>query len=137
MKNPAVKNFSTKDLLGMVEHKKYLEYGKNDYLFKENEAVGGVYFLLAGKVEITNKDTEGIESGLYEIKAPDIICLQSILEEEYHSNSAVASEKCKVCFVPKIALKKLIEDNSAAALNIMRMLCLKINKIENRILGAS
>jgi hypothetical protein len=59
--------------------------------------------------------------------------MHSILEEELHSNSALASEKCRVCIVPKLALKKLIKDNSNAAFNIMRMFCLKINKIENQL----
>jgi CRP/FNR family transcriptional regulator len=133
MKNPIKKNFSANDLLSMVGHKKYREFSKNDYLFKENEAVGGVFFLLSGEVEITKKNTAGTETRLYVTRAPDIICMHSILEEELHSNSALASEKCRVCIVPKLALKKLIKDNSIAAFNIMRMFCLKINKIENQL----
>jgi CRP-like cAMP-binding protein len=135
MKNAFLKNFSANDLLEMINHKKYCEYDKGKYLFREKEVINGVYFLLSGKVNITKTDSYGKDSILYNIKAPDIICLHTIMEEEFHPNSALALEKCKVYFVSKKALRKLIEDNSIAALNIMRMLCLKINKIENQLSG--
>jgi hypothetical protein len=66
------------------------------------------------------------------IKAPDIVCLHSIMEEEFHVHSAVAAVDSMVCFVRKMNSKNTAQ-NTNIAFNMMKMLCLKINVIENQI----
>jgi CRP/FNR family transcriptional regulator len=121
------------ELLELAENKQFLALSRNDRLFLENEKVKGVYFLLSGKIKIVKSDSENKDSVLYLIKAPDIICLHSILEEEYHIHTAVAAADSMVCFVPKKEFEKILANNMNIAFNMMKMLCLKINIIENQI----
>jgi CRP/FNR family transcriptional regulator len=121
------------ELLELAKTKQFFALNKNDKLFLENEHVKGVYFLLSGKIKITKKDFELNDSVLYMIKAPDIVCLHSIMEEEFHVHSAVAAVDSMVCFVPKKEFEKILAQNMTIAFNMMKMLCLKINVIENQI----
>lgn len=121
------------ELLEIAENKQFIALSRNDRLFVENEKVKGVYFLLSGKVKIIKSDSENKDSVLYLIKAPDIICLHSIMEEEFHIHTAVAAIDSMVCFVPKREFDKILANNTNIAFNMMKMLCLKINVIENQI----
>jgi CRP/FNR family transcriptional regulator len=121
------------ELLELAKTKQFFALNRNDTLFLEDEHVKGVYFLLSGKIKITKKDNEANNSVLYMIKAPDIVCLHSIMEEEFHVHSAVAAVDSMVCFVPKNEFEKILAQNTNIAFNMMKMLCLKINVIENQI----
>ena len=121
------------ELLELAKTKQFFALNRNDTLFLEDEHVKGVYFLLSGKVKITKKDSEANNSVLYMIKAPDIVCLHSIMEEEYHVHSAISAVDSMVCFVPKDEFEKILAQNTNIAFNMMKMLCLKINGIENQI----
>ena len=126
-------NDKINQLLNLAENKQFIALTKDDVLFRENEPVKGVYFLLTGKIKTIKKDIENKESILYLIKSPDIVCLHSIMEEDYHLHTAVAACDSMVCFIPKDEFEKILAQNMEIALNMMKMLCLKINGIENQI----
>lgn len=121
------------ELIEIAHDKQLIALSRNDTLFLENEKVKGVYFLLSGKIKIVKKDANKKESILYLIKAPDIICIHSVMEEEFHLHTAIASTDSMVCFVPKTEFEKILAANMNIAFNVMKMLCLKINVIENQI----
>jgi len=121
------------ELLELAEDKHYISLSKNDVLFRENEPIKGVYFLLTGRIKITKAGTDNAESTLYIINPPDIICFHSVMEEEYHIHTAVADTNSMICFVPKKELEKILAKNANIAFNLMKLLCLKINVIENQI----
>ena len=121
------------ELLELAEDKHFISLSGNDVLFHENEPIKGVYFLLSGRIKITKSCPENMESTLYIITPPDIICLHSVMEDEYHMHTAVADTDSRVCFVPKKELEKILAENANIAFNLMKLLCLKINVIENQI----
>lgn len=127
------KNSNISELLELAEEKHFIALSKNDVLFNENEPVKGVYFLLSGRIKITRAGSENKESILYIITPPDIVCLHSALEEDFHINTASAESDSVVCFVPKKEFKKILEKNINASFNMMKMLCLKINTIHHQI----
>jgi CRP-like cAMP-binding protein len=132
-KNLLADNSKFNEFLELAKNKQYIALSRNDRLFSENEEVKGVYFLLSGKMRIVKLDSENKESLLYLIKAPDIICLHSVLEEKFHIHSAVAASDSMVCFVQKTDFEKILASNMNIAFSVMKMLCSKINVIENQI----
>lgn len=128
-----IKNNNINQLLNLARKKQFIALSKDDVLFRENEPVKGVYFLLTGKIKTIKKDTNGNESILFLIKSPDIVCLHSIMEEDYHLHTAVALCDSMVCYVPKDEFENILAQNMEIALNMMKMLCLRINGIENQI----
>lgn len=121
------------ELLELAVDKHYISLSKNNVLFHENEPIKGVYFLLTGRIRITKEGADNTESTLYAINPPDIICLHSVMEEEYHMHTAVADSDSMVCYVPKKELEKILAKNANIAFNLMKLLCSKINVIENQI----
>lgn len=132
-KTITTKNPNINELLEMADDKHYFALSKNDVLFKENERIKGVYFLLSGKIKIAKSGSGTGESILYFIKPPDIICLHSVIEDKFHANSASAVSDSMVCFIPNREFKKILAKNVNAAFNLMKMLCFKINVINNQI----
>lgn len=124
---------SIKELLDLAEDKRYISLSGNEVLFYEKEPIKGVYFLLSGRIKITKSCSDKEESILYLINPPDIVCLHSIMEEEYHMHTAVADTDSMICFVPKTELEKILAKNANIAFNLMKLLCFKINVIENQI----
>jgi CRP-like cAMP-binding protein len=132
-KNTASRNTNIKELIDLAKDKKFIALSKNQVLFREREPVRGVYFLLTGKIEITKTNSDSKESILYIIKSPDIICLHSIMEEDFHIHTAKAAHDSMICFIPREEFEKILSQNVKIAFNMMKMLCLKINVIENQI----
>jgi CRP-like cAMP-binding protein len=127
------RNANINQLIELAKCKKFIELSKNQVLFREGEPVKGVYFLLTGKIEISYKNSDNTQSVLYTIKSPDIIGLHSIMEEDFYIHTAIAVSDSMICFMPKEEFERILAQNSKIALNLMKMLCLKITVIQNQI----
>jgi len=121
------------EFIDALESKQFFNFSEGETLFKEGEDVKGVYCLLSGKVKIINRNTDNSESILYNAHSPDIFCLYSILNAEKYETSAIAASDVKVCFIPKKEFMKIVFENSKFTLSLMRIICSKINRIENQI----
>lgn len=119
--------------LDSLESNQFLNFKEGEYLFKKNENVKGIYCLLSGKVKVVNEKTDKLESVLYYANSPDIFCLYSILNEEKYETSAIAMGDVKVCYIPKKDFMKIMLENNKFTLSLMRIICSKINRIENQI----
>jgi CRP/FNR family transcriptional regulator len=128
-----MKSFPINDFIESSENKKYLTFNQNEILFKEKNPVKGIFCLLEGKIKVTQKNSEGGDTILYNASAPDIFCLYSILNEENYQHSAVALTELKVCFIPKKDFMKIMFENSKFTLNLMKIICSKIKHIEKRM----
>jgi CRP-like cAMP-binding protein len=132
-KKTAHGKMNLKQLIELTKHKKYITLSKNQVLFRENDPIKGVYFLISGKIEITKVNSDNTQSILYTIKSPGIIGLHSIMEEDFHIHTAKATSGSLICFMAKQEFEKIVSQNSELAFNIMKMLCLQISFIQNQI----
>ena len=121
------------DVLESVSRKKCIKLNKNEQLYKQNEPVKGVYYLISGKIKIEQKDKDEKYHVLHSVKAPDIIGLSTILCDEVHTNSAYSVEESNIIFIPKKDFLDLLNQNKQIAIDLMKLLCTKINKTEARI----
>jgi len=124
---------SVNDVLVSVARKKYIRLSKNEQLYRQNEPIKGIYYLISGKIKIVQKDKEEKYNILHSVKAPDIIGLSSILCDELHTNSAYSVEESSILFIPKKNFLELLNQNKQVAIDLMKNLCTKINKTEARI----
>lgn len=121
------------EFIDSLESKEFLNFKDGEYLFVKDQAVKGIYCLLSGNVKVMNQNDDNTESVLYYANAPDIFCLYSILNEEKYEASAIATGDVKVCYIPKNDFMKIMLENSKFTLSLMRIICSKINRIENQI----
>ena len=127
------KRLTLNDVLVSVSRKKFIRLSKNEQLYKQDEPIKGVYYLLAGKINIVQKNKDEKYHVLHSVKSPDIIGLSSILCDELHTNSAYSVEESNILFIPKKEFLELLNQNNQIAIDLMKLLCTKINKTEASI----
>ena len=136
----AGKNYSLKknkyifeEVLDSISGKKIINLKKNEHLYRQNEPIKGIYFLKKGRIKVVQKDKEEKYNILNSIKAPDLIGLSSILCDNVHLNSAYSVEDSNILFISKKELFDILHKNNKLALDLMKFLCIKIDKTEARI----
>lgn len=121
------------EVMGSLSRKKIIKLNKNEHLYRQNEPVKGIYYLMTGKIKVIQKDKDEKYNVLHSIKGPDIIGLSSILCDEVHLNSAYSVEESNIMFIPKKDFFDLLANNSDLAMDLMKLLCVKIDKTESHI----
>ncbi|MFI5144535.1 MAG: Crp/Fnr family transcriptional regulator [Ignavibacteria bacterium] len=127
------KHTTVNDVLVSAARKKFIKLCKNEQLYRQNEPIKGIYYLITGKIEIVQKDKEEKYHILHLVKAPDIIGLSSVLCDELHTNSAYSVQESNILFIPKKNFLELLNQNKQVAIDLMKNLCSKIDKTEARI----
>jgi CRP-like cAMP-binding protein len=141
MKKFAVeKNHSTnkkksifEEVLGSISRKKIINLKKNEHLYRQNEPIKGIYYLKKGKIKVVQKDKDEKYNILNSIKGPDLIGLSSILCDDVHLNSAYSVEDSNILFISKKEFFDILHRNNKIALDLMKFLCVKIDKTEAKI----
>ena len=106
---------------------------KNTYLFRENEPAKGIYLVISGKLKIINDEDKTVNKILYLVKPGDILGIHAIINGHNYTNSAVALVNTVVCFIPGSEFQSLIDNNNKYKMLIMKLLCSRIDLIENQI----
>lgn len=112
------------------------KYVKNEIIFKEEEHVKFVYFIISGKVKRVEIDSHGKEF-LDDIHYPNqFFGYLSLFESDHskHRRTAVAIENTEVTLIPKEDFKTLIFENREIAANFIKMLSGNVMDKERRLL---
>jgi CRP-like cAMP-binding protein len=128
------KKISTFDeVITAIPKKRIIKLHRNEHLYIQNESIKGLYYLITGKIKVVQKDKDEKYNILHSIKGPDIIGLSSLLCDEVHTNSAYSVEESNILFIPKKEFLEILSRNNKMAMDLMKMLCIKIDKTEARI----
>jgi CRP-like cAMP-binding protein len=121
------------DVLNHITQKRIIKLNKNEHLYRQFDPIKGIYYLVTGKIKVVQKDKDEKYRVLHTIKAPDMIGLSSILCDEFHTNSAYSVEESNILFIPKKDFMEVLNKNKQIAIDLMKLLCKKINKTEAQI----
>lgn len=113
--------------------KKLVHFVKDEVLLKQDDSFSGVYCVLEGNVKITTVRNHKKEFVLRFVGPGDIIGLDSFINEESYSFSAIAMDSGMSCFIPGENFNKLLSREPVISLGLIQSLCRKINQIEGRI----
>lgn len=126
-----------RDIVKDSKEKQILTIRKNDYLYHENEPSKGIYLILSGKLKIITDEDKPIHSILYLVKPGDILGIHSIINGHNYTNSAVALVSTEVCYIPGYEFFELMNRNLKYKMVVMKLLCSRIDLIENQISSRS
>lgn len=126
-------NSTYEEIAGCITRKKLIRLSKNEYLYRKNDTIKGIHYLLNGKIKVIQKEKDEKYHVLYSIKAPDFIGLSSILCEDFYTNSAYSVEDSDILFIPKKDFLTVFNSNKQIAIDLMKLLCTKIDKTEGQI----
>jgi CRP-like cAMP-binding protein len=101
---------------------------KGEPLFKEKDDTKGMWLILSGKIEISRVTADGWRQTLVVLSVGHFFGELSILENRKHVASAVALEDTELLLFPKEAFEKMMEEDCALALNIVKRIAIVMSK---------
>lgn len=114
-------------------NKQQICFAKDEVLLKQEENFSGVYCVQEGVVKITKTKNHKKEFILWFARPGDIIGLDSFINNESYSFSAIAVDSGKLCFIPAKDFSGLLSGEPVISFELIKSLCRKINFIEGRI----
>lgn len=101
---------------------------KGESLFKEKDDTKGLWLILSGKIEISRVTADGWRQTLVVLPAGHFFGELSILEKRKHVASAVALEDTELLLLLKEDFEKMMEEDCALALHIVKRIAIVMSK---------
>ena len=126
------KGFDT--LKKLSEEHEIRVYRKKEEVYKEGSYPKGIYFLNKGKIKTCklNDQAKELITGLY--KEGDFFGYLALLEENKHTDVAVALEDAEVCLIPKEDFYALVYKNAEVSRKFIKMLSDDLRDKEEQLL---
>ncbi|MEW6586384.1 MAG: cyclic nucleotide-binding domain-containing protein [Nitrospirota bacterium] len=107
---------------------KQVSVKKGESLFKESDSTSGLWLIAAGKIEISRVTADGWRQTLVVLPAGHFFGELSILENRQHVASAVALDDTDLLLIPKEEFEKMMTDDCALALAIVKKIAIVMSK---------
>jgi CRP/FNR family transcriptional regulator len=101
---------------------------KGEPLFKESDQTQGLWLIASGKIEISRVTADGWRQTLVVLPAGHFFGELSILENRKHVASAVALEDTELLLIPKAEFEKMMDEDCALALIIVKKIAIVMSK---------
>lgn len=131
------KNCSAEIQGTLLLKKEEKKFKKGASIIKDGDGVAGVFCVQKGNVKIFKKGIRNKDFIMWIAGKGDIVGLNSFINDDVYSFSAVAINETALCFIPASDLKILLSKEPIAFVQLMRNLCQKINFVEHRITSIS
>ena len=122
---------SSAELQLFDERKSCLFFGKGQRIFSEGGFPLGIYCIDSGKVKLEHKGEEGKMQIVRLAKAGNIIGYRALFCNEQYNASAVALEDVHICFIPKDAFSRVLQENNRLCLHFIRLLAEDLRRAED------
>lgn len=132
--NSSLIKFCTQQQVENVNYAKTCSaYKRGDVLFHEGGLPLGIFCLNSGSVKIVKAASGGKEQIVRIATSGDIIGYRSLLMRQRYSASAIATEDCKVCLIPREEFSKLTVENPKFYDALIERLCKELEDSQNKM----
>ena len=104
-----------------------------EFIIREGESDGRLYIIISGEIEVLKNAGAKNEIKLRRLGPRDFVGEMSLLDDLPRSASVVARGETQVLFLDGLNLQKIIISNPAIAVEILRVLCLRLRDSEKRM----
>lgn len=125
--NSFLRDFNVDTLLEKFSGKQFLNFSKGEIIFKENDVIVNVHFILTGEVNICRAKSETEFEKISSAKTGDIIGLDEVLYGDHYVNSACAEKDTNIIAVTKHDFLELTKTNDEFNLWVLKYLSHRIN----------
>jgi CRP-like cAMP-binding protein len=127
-KAPALRDLPDRDLATLAEHTREHAFDKGALILREGEPVGGMYFVLEGKVRLSRKtrDLGTLGPGM-------AVGLVGLLAGDSDGFGGVAESNAIVLEIDADSVMELLEDHFSMLRHVMREICKQIIEAWNRL----
>ncbi len=121
------------DILWLDELKQCNTYKKGELLFQEGNYPKGLFCVYSGKMKVAQLGDDGKEQIVHLIHDGNVMGHRAILGNDQYSCSSVAMEDSQVCFIPKDAFERMLQNNAKLALKIAHLLSDELKDLEKKV----
>ncbi|HEU4930505.1 MAG TPA: Crp/Fnr family transcriptional regulator [Pyrinomonadaceae bacterium] len=114
-----------------IGHLNTLHY-RGRVLFAEGEPARGVYILRTGRATVSISSSEGRVVLLRMAQAGDVLGLNSVLGNCSYDTTVKTLEPCRTDFISRMELVELMQQSSAGAYAILRILSQELSELTDR-----
>ena len=107
-------------------------HGRGRVLFAEGEPARGVYILRTGRAIVSISSSEGRIVLLRMVQAGDVLGLNSVLRNCFYDTTVKTLEPCRTDFISRVELLELMQQSSAGAYAILRILSQELTELTDR-----
>ena len=118
----------------LLDHRTTKKISKNNILYTEGDTAFYLYFILSGKIKIFKTNEWGKEYIIDIYKEGDFLDYVAILEDSYHSESAIAIENTEVALIPKQDFLQLLSSNNEVAMKFMKLMSRNSSDLGEKLL---
>lgn len=127
------RHLSAEEIERLDFEKDFRHYKRGNVLYHEGNRISGFYCVNSGIIKVFKTGFDGKEQIIRFAKAGDIIAYRSVLSNEPACTSAKVIEDCSVCFIPSEILTSFIKNNSAFALELLKLACHELGEANSFI----
>jgi CRP/FNR family transcriptional regulator len=113
--------------------KSIVQLHKGQVLFLQDTKPHGLYCIKKGKVKIFRRGSEGKEQIVRLAADADVVGYRALLSEESYQCGATALEETTLCYVPRQALKQIMENNVNIYKKMISLLSNDLKNAESKI----
>ena len=113
--------------------KSIVQLHKGQVLFLQDTKPHGLYCIKKGKIKIFRRGSEGKEQIVRLAADADVVGYRALLSEESYQCGAAALEDTTLCYVPRQALKQIMENNVIIYKKMISLLSNDLKNAESKI----
>jgi CRP-like cAMP-binding protein len=126
-KAPSLRNLPDQDLATVSEHARELAFDRGATILREGEPVGGMYFVMEGRLRLSRKGRD-----LGSLGPSTAIGLVSLLAGDRDGFGAVAEGDAMVLEIEGDSVLELLEDHFSMLRHVTREICRQVIEAWNR-----
>lgn len=102
--------------------RKFLSFSKNEFIYRANETAAGVFCIYSGTIKVYKPINFEDEITIHKATDGEVIGFNSIANGRF-TNSAIAEDDTRVCFIPLSDMNNLIKLLSSTTELILSSKC--------------
>ena len=118
-----LRSLTADELKTMSKEKDVLNFKKGDVIFKEGNAINGVYCVKHGICKLSKLNANGKEQIVRFMNGGDMLGYRSILSDEPVTLTVTALKDMEACYIPKKEILDAIKENPKFSLDMMKTVC--------------
>lgn len=125
-------------VLSQIDQSKYLmTLTPGEALFQTGESIEGIYCVREGTIKLERTGKEGQTHILHIVNPGGVLGMAAVISGEKSDLTAVCLQPTEVCFIPKQAFLKVLQDDPSATREALKRATQGLREVEQRLCHAT
>lgn len=131
----SIKALTDVELLRISDCKTSKSFKKGEVIFKEGDALNGVYCIRNGACKLSKLSANGKDQIVKLVVKGDMLGQRSVVSGECANLSAIALDDIELCFIPKAEIVKNLHENTNFSFEMLKLMALDLKLADDIIVN--